>query len=270
MSNLAYELPSSVRKLIERGEIKGNTAGMCLGYAQGNLVILPKELAVEFLEFTKKNPKSCPVLEVTDVGSKSLIKTAHGDDVTKVISKYRVYKNGELHGEYDEISSFWEDDFVAFILGCSFTFESALIDGGISMRHIDNGSNVSMYITNIECEPYGIFSGPMVVSMRPIKKELIDKAIEITSKYPRVHGSPVHIGDPSEIGIYDINRPDFGDPVEIKAGEIPVFWACGVTPQAVCMKVKPEMITHAPGHMLVTDVKNEDLASLTGGKHEKG
>lgn len=260
MFDFTYKEPSAVRDLISKGDININTAGMCHGYAQGNLVILPRALASEFLEFTKRNPKSCPVLEVTDVGSKKLIKTAGGDDITKVFPRYRIYEKGVLQSEHKDISEFWREDFVGFILGCSFTFESALIDAGIKMRHIENQKNVSMYITNVKCEPYGSFSGPMVVSMRPIKKHLVEQVIEITSKYPKVHGAPVHIGVPSEIGISDINTPDFGDPVEIMEDEVAVFWACGVTPQAVAMEVKPEiMITHGPGHMLITDIKNEDL-----------
>ena len=263
MKDYTYTSPKSVREMIRKGELSGQTSGMCKGYAQGNLVILPKYLAYDFLLFTQRNMRSCPVLEVADTGSRELKQIAAGSDVATDIPKYRVYKNGELSGEYLDISSLWREDFVSFILGCSFTFESALIDEGVEVRHIQAGCNVPMYITNIEANPAGVFSGPTVVSMRPIPMDKVVKAVQITSRYPRVHGAPIHIGEPALIGIKNINRPDFGDAVEIKENEVPVFWACGVTPQAVAMKTKPEiMITHSPGHMFITDIKDFELAAL--------
>lgn len=263
MKDLSFAKPFEVREMIRKGEIERPTAGMCRGYAQGNLVTLPKKLAYDFLLFTQRNPKPCPILEVTDEGCKEPKIIAPGSDITTDIPKYRVYKNGELQGEYTDLKSIWRDDFVSFILGCSFTFESALIEEGIEVRHIQSGSNVPMYITNIECKPAGIFSGPTVVSMRPIPLDKVVKALQITSRYPGVHGGPIHIGNPNLIGIKNIYKPDFGEPVEIKENEVPVFWACGVTPQAVAMNVKPEiMITHAPGHMFITDIKNNELAVI--------
>lgn len=263
MSDLSFENPIVVRQLIREKGLKGPTSGLCRGYAQGNLVILPKSLAYDFLLFTHRNPKPCPVLEVTDIGQKEFKTIAKGSNITTDIPKYRIYKNGQLQGEYFDIGEHWREDFVSFILGCSFTFESALIDEGIPVRHIEAKSNVPMYITNIQCKSAGVFSGPTVVSMRPIHVDNIVKTVQITTKYPRVHGAPIHIGNPKLIGIKDIFNPDFGDPVEIKENEIPVFWACGVTPQAVAMNVKPEiMITHAPGHMFITDIKNHELGDL--------
>lgn len=263
MKDLSFRKPFEVREMIRRGAMQKPTSGMCRGYAQGNLVTLPKNLAYDFLLFTQRNPKPCPVLEVTDEGCKELRVIAPDSDITTDIPKYRVYRKGELQGEYTDIKSFWREDFVSFILGCSFTFESAMIDEGIEVRHIRNGSNVPMYITNVECNPAGIFSGPTVVSMRPIPLEKVVKTVQITSRYPGVHGAPIHIGNPDCIGIRDISKPDFGDPVEIKENEIPVFWACGVTPQAVAMRVKPEiMITHAPGNMFITDIRNNELAVI--------
>ncbi|WP_129598171.1 putative hydro-lyase [Anaerophilus nitritogenes] len=263
MNDLKFTTPSHIRKLIREEKIIKPTCGMCDGYAQGNLVILPKSLAYDFLLFAQRNPKPCPILEVTDVGSKTLNFIGKDANIATDLPKYRIYKKGELVGEYTNITPFWQDDFVSFILGCSFTFEHALIEADIQMRHIDLNQNVPMYITNINCHPSGIFSGPTVVSMRPIPYDKVVKAVQITSRYPSVHGSPIHIGDPNIIGIKDINHPDFGDPVEIKKGEVPVFWACGVTPQAVAMHVKPEiMITHSPGHMFITDIKNHDLAVI--------
>ncbi|SHJ71438.1 putative hydro-lyase [Paramaledivibacter caminithermalis] len=263
MTDLSFEKPVKVRQRIRENILKKPTSGLCRGYAQGNLVILPKSLAYDFLLFAHRNPKPCPVLEVTDVGQRELKSIAKGSDVSTDIPKYRIYKKGRLEGEYLDIKDFWREDYVSFILGCSFTFESALIDAGISVRHIEAGSNVPMYITNMECRSAGIFSGPMVVSMRPVHVDNIVKTVQITSRYPKVHGAPIHIGAPKLIGIKDIFNPDFGEPVEIKENEIPVFWACGVTPQAVAMKVKPEiMITHAPGHMFITDIKNYELGNF--------
>ncbi|MDD5969941.1 MAG: putative hydro-lyase [Candidatus Fimousia sp.] len=252
--------PWEVRKLIREGKITVPTSGMCAGYAQANLAILPKELAYDFLLFTQRNPKPCPILEVSDVGSRELKYIAKNCDIATDFPKYRVYEKGELKGEYTSVEDFWRDDLVSFLIGCSFSFESELIEAGIEMRHNTMGCNVPMYITNIETVPAGIFHGPMTVSMRPIPYDQIVRAVTVSGTMPQVHGTPVHIGDPAAIGIKDINKPDFGDPVEIKDGEVPVFWACGVTPQSVLMNVKPEfVITHSPGHMLITDVKNVDL-----------
>ncbi len=258
--NYSKMKPKELRKLIREGKITEPTSGMCAGYAQANLVILPKDLAYDFLLFTQRNPKSCPILEVSDVGSKSLRYIADDVDITHDIPKYRVYEDGILTGEYTSIDHLWRDDFVSFLIGCSFSFESELIDAGIPIRHIEQNCNVPMFRTNIECEPAGIFNGKMVVSMRPIPYNQTIKAVMVTGAMPKVHGAPIHIGDPSVIGIKDITKPDFGDCVEIKEGEVPVFWPCGVTPQSVIMNVKPKIvITHSPGHMLITDIKNIDL-----------
>jgi len=255
-------LPKEIREEIQNQDIIGQTSGMCPGYAQGNLVILPKAYAFDFLLFSMRNPKPCPILEVVESG-KILSLTAPGEPVTKVFPKYRVYEDGKLSGEYTDIEHLWQEDFVTFILGCSFTFESALLEAEIAMRHIEQNKNVAMYQTSIPCKEAGFFKGNVVVSMRPIKSEEVMTAVEITSKYPKVHGAPIHIGNPLAIGIHDIEKPDFGDPIEIKEGEIPVFWACGVTPQSVAMTVKPPvMITHAPGHMLITDIKNSSLEGV--------
>lgn len=252
--------PREVRELIREGKITGQTSGMCAGYAQANLVILPKDLAYDFLLFTQRNPKSCPILEVSDVGSRSLRYIAEDADIAKDIPKYRVYEEGILTGEYTSVEHLWRNDFVSFLIGCSFSFESELLEAGVPVRHIEEKCNVPMFITNIECEPAGIFNGKMVVSMRPISYNQIVKSVMLTGTMPKVHGCPIHIGDPSVIGISDINKPDFGDCVKIKEGEVPVFWPCGVTPQSIVMNVKPKIvITHSPGHMLITDIKNVEL-----------
>ena len=249
--------PYDVRKLIRDGKITIPTAGMCAGYAQANLVILPKDIAYDFLLFTQRNPKSCPILEVSDVGNKMLNFLGKDIDIT---TEYRVYEDGVLTGEYKDIGDLWRDDFVSFLIGCSFSFESEMIEDNIEIRHIEEKCNVPMYITNIKCTPAGIFNGNMVVSMRPIPYEKIVRSVLVSGAMPKVHGAPIHIGDPSIIGIKSIDKPDFGDSVNIKENEVPVFWPCGVTPQAVVMNVKPKIvITHSPGHMLITDVKNIEL-----------
>lgn len=252
--------PLEVRKLIREGKITCQTSGMCLGYAQANLVIVPKDIAYDFLLFTQRNPKSCPLLEVGDVGDKFLKYLGKDINIAKDIPKYRIYKKGELIGEYTDIEKFWREDFVSFLIGCSFSFESELLEADIPVRHIEEGCNVPMFKTNINCNEAGIFKGKMVVSMRPIPKDKIVKSVLVSGSMPKVHGAPIHIGNPEDIGIKDINKPDFGDKVTIKEGEVPVFWPCGVTPQSVIMNVKPEIvITHSPGHMLITDIKNVNL-----------
>lgn len=252
--------PSEARSLIRAGAITCPTAGMCNGFAQGNLVVLPKKYAYDFLLFTERNPKSCPILEVTEPGSRCFNKTAADSDIAKDLPKYRIYEKGELIGEYTDVEEFWRDDLVSFLIGCSFSFESALLSAGVPVRHIEENKNVPMFITDIDTVPAGMFSGKTVVSMRPLKASDAIKAVQITSDMPRVHGAPIHIGDPALIGIKNINNPDFGDAVTINADELPVFWCCGVTPQAAVLNSKPDFaITHSPGHMFITDVLNEDL-----------
>ena len=252
--------PSEVRRLIREGILTGQTSGMCAGYAQANMVILPRELAYDFLLFTQRNPRPCPVLEVSDVGSRSLRFLAKDADIARDFPRYRIYEKGILTGEYTDVSDFWRKDLVSFLIGCSFSFESELLEAGIPVRQIEEQKNVPMYNTSIPCEPAGIFHGNMVVSMRPIPYELVTKAVQVTAAMPRVHGAPVHIGSPEAIGITDISHPDYGDSVTIRPGEVPVFWPCGVTPQNVIMNTKPEfVITHAPGHMFISDVKNVNL-----------
>ncbi len=252
--------PKNVRRLIREGKITGPTSGMSLGFAQANLVAIPKELAYDFLLFTQRNPKACPVLEVSDAGSRSLPYLAPDGDIALDIPKYRVYENGVLTGEHLKADHLWRDDLVSFLIGCSFSFEDALLEAGVPVRHIEENRNVPMYNTNIPLVPAGVFHGNMVVSMRPVPRDLVVRAVTVTAAMPRVHGAPIHVGDPAAIGIQDINKPDYGDSVTIQPGEVPVFWPCGVTPQAVVMRVKPAFaITHAPGHMLITDIKNAHL-----------
>ena len=252
--------PYEVRMLIRKGELDRQTSGISGGYAQGNLVVLPQKYAYDFLLFAQRNPKPCPILEVSDVGSREFKLTAKGSDIANDIPRYYIYENGVKTVEVTSLDDYWRDDLVSFLLGCSFSFEAPLLDAGIEIRHITEDCNVPMYITNIQTTPAGIFRGPMVVSMRPMPYDQVVKAVTITNQLPQVHGAPVHIGNPALIGIQDIHTPDFGDAVTIKPGEVPVFWACGVTPQAAVMQSKPDLVmTHAPGHMFITDLKNSDL-----------
>ena len=252
--------PLEARKLIRAGLWDKPTSGYCPGYAQANLIVLPREQAYDFLLFAQRNPKPCPLLEVTDTGARQTKICATDCDIATDFPRYRIYRNGLLAEEVTDVSEYWRDDLVSFVIGCSFSFESDLIEAGIEMRHNTMGRNVSMYMTNIDCQPAGIMSGKMVVSMRPIPYSQIVKATTLSGAIPQVHGAPIHIGDPKVIGIEDISKPDFGEPVDINEGEVPVFWACGVTPQSIVMNVKPEFaITHAPGCMLITDTKNINL-----------
>jgi len=251
------------RLRIRAGDFSGNTTGLAAGNVQANLVILPRVLAHDFLRFAQANPKPCPVLAVSEAGDPSLPGLGEDLDVRSDLPRYRVWRRGELVEEPLNLFHVWRDDLVSFALGCSFSFEQALIEDGIELRHITCGSNVPMYRTNIQCVPAGPFAGPLVVSMRPLSPGDAIRAIQITSRFPSVHGAPVHIGLPESIGIEDLAEPDYGDAVPVGTGELPVFWACGVTPQAVIAQVRPDYcITHAPGSMLITDLRNTSLASL--------
>lgn len=261
LRGLAHAHPREVRALIRQGKWRQPTAGLCQAYAQANLVILPQDLASDFLLFAQRNQKPCPLLEVTEPGSTEPLRTAPGADLRRDIPGYRIYRNGQLEAEVSDLLTLWQGDLVSFLLGCSFTFEAAMLRVGIPIRHLEEGKNVPMYITTQPCRPAGIFQGPLVVSMRPIPPPLVSRAVEVTARFPTAHGGPIQVGDPCSLGITDLGQPDFGDPVTIRADEVPVFWACGVTPQAVAMRAKPPlMITHAPGHMFLTDLQDQALA----------
>ncbi len=259
-TDLTHATGAEVRRRARPGEWTGPTPGLALGHVQANLVVVPRDLAFDFLLFCHRNPKPCPLLDVTEPGSPEPSLVAPGADLRTDMPRYRVYRDGELVDEPRDLKDWWRDDLVGFLLGCSFTFESALLQAGVPVRHIEAGCNVPMYRTNIPCQAAGAFRGPMVVSMRPLTPAQAVKAVEVCARFPRAHGVPVHFGDPAALGIRDLGRPDFGDPVEFRPGEVPVFWACGVTPQAVAMEVRPPLlITHKPGHMFVTDLRDTDL-----------
>jgi uncharacterized protein YcsI (UPF0317 family) len=249
-----------VREKARAGQLNSPTAGLALGFVQANLVVVPRELAFDFLLFCQRNPKPCPLLDVTEPGDPEPKYVAPGADLRTDLPRYRVYEHGMLVAEPTAIHDWWRKDLVGFVIGCSFTFENALLQAGVPLRHLEQGCNVPMYQTKLMCRPAGIFRGPTVVSMRPMTPAQAMKATQVCSRFPRAHGAPLHLGDPSAIGIRDLNEPDFGDRVEVRAGEIPVFWACGVTPQAVAMEVKPPLlITHKPGCMFLTDLRDTDL-----------
>jgi uncharacterized protein YcsI (UPF0317 family) len=258
------ETSTTIRRRVRAGEITGQTSGMAPGFVQGNLVILPADWAEDFLGFCLANPKPCPLLAVSEPGDPSLAALGADIDIRRDIPSYRVFRDGALTEEADDIRRLWRDDLVSFIIGCSFSFEGALTAADLSVRHIELGANVPMYRTNVDCKPFGRFSGKLVVSMRPFPTADAIRAIEITSRVPQVHGAPVHFGDPGAIGLGDLARPDYGDPGVVRDGEIPVFWACGVTPQAALAQAKPPFaITHSPGCMLITDVPETDLLDGT-------
>ena len=253
----------AARQAIRAGRHRGPTAGLAPGHVQGNLAILPREYAADFLLFCTRNPKPCPVIGMGEPGDPMLPLLGLDLDIRTDVPRFSVFREGEYQGDVNDLEELWRDDFVTFVIGCSFSFEAALIEDGIPLRHFDAGRNVSMYRTNIATAQAGPFGGPLVVSMRPMTPGNAIRAIQITSRFPQVHGAPVHFGDPAAIGIADIGRPDFGDVTEIKPGEVPVFWACGVTPQSAIRAAKPSIsITHKPGCMLVTDMRNSALSSF--------
>lgn len=254
---------AQARADIRAGRWTGHTSGLAADHVQGNLVILPEALAGDFQRYCELNPKPCPLLAVSKVGDPMLPTLGADIDIRTDVPRYRVWRHGELVDEPTDLRALWRDDLVSFLIGCSFSFEQALLDDGMTLRHVAQNRNVAMYRTHIATEPVGAFFGPMVVSMRPLKAADAIRAVQITSRFPTVHGAPVHLGDPSLIGIADITQPDYGDAVEVMPDELPVFWACGVTPQAAIAQAKPPFcITHAPGSMLITDLRNHQLASL--------
>ncbi len=255
--------PTVLRASCRSGAFSGHTGGMAQRHVQGNLVVLPEAWASDFLRFCQRNPKPCPLLAVGEPGDPGLPGLGADIDLRHDLPKYRVWRHGELAEEVTSIAALWTADSVGFVLGCSFSFEQALMDEGVRLRHVEQGRNVAMFNTDIATQPAGPFKGPLVVTMRPLKAADAIRAVQITSRYPAVHGAPVHLGDPALIGIKNLAQPDYGDAVDVYADELPVFWACGVTPQAALAQARlPLVITHAPGAMLVTDLLNHQLASF--------
>jgi uncharacterized protein YcsI (UPF0317 family) len=249
----ARATPAEARQRYREGLV-APTTGWAAGFTQANMVMLPQDWAFDMLLFGQRNPQPVPLLDVTDPGA-TASRLAPGADLRTDVPRYRVWRDGELVAEPTDVSDLWRDDMVTFLIGCSFSFETALMAAGVPIRHIDQGRNVSMYRTNLDCRPAGRLSGPLVVSMRPIPAAQVVTAVQVTERMPEVHGAPVHVGVPEALGITDLAAPDYGDPVRIEDGDVPVFWACGVTPQAALMESRPPFaITHAPGHMFVTDV----------------
>lgn len=255
--------PYRVRLAARSGALSSPTADLAPGYVQANLVVLPKVYAADFQLYCQRNPKPCPLLAVGEPGDPTLRTMGEDIDLRTDLPRYRVFEQGRLVDEVADVRALWRDDLVAFLIGCSFSFEEAMVDAGLPVRHIEQGCNVPMYRTAIETASAGVFGGPLVVSMRPLKPADAIRAVQVTSRFPSVHGAPVHWGDPAAIGIRDLEAPEYGDAVRIKSDEVPVFWACGVTPQAALERAKPSFcLTHAPGFMLVTDRRNSELASF--------
>jgi uncharacterized protein YcsI (UPF0317 family) len=259
LADMARLSGSEARARIRAGLWRRPTAGVADGWVQANLVVVPSAYSADFREFCARNAEPCPLLDETLRGSPEP-SIVPGADLRTDVPRYRVYREGVLGEEVDDLMAIWRPDFVGFVLGCSFTFEAALARAGVPLRHIELGCNVAMYRTNRACQSVGPFSGPMVVSMRPIPEDLVETAVQVTGRYPRAHGAPIHVGDPGALGIRDLTNPDYGDPLPVKPDETPVFWACGVTPQAAAEAAQlPIMVTHAPGHMFVTDLRDEQL-----------
>jgi len=256
--------PYHIRQQCRSGQFSRNTSGLAPGYVQANMAIIPAQYAADFLQFCHFNPKPCPLLGMAArPGARDMPTLAADLDIRTDLPRYRVFRHGELVDEVTDISPIWRDDLVTFLIGCSFSFEEALLADGLEIRNLTEQVNVPMYRTNLACQPAGVFSSNMVVSMRPMTPANAIRAIQICSRFPQVHGAPVHFGDPAAIGIHNIHSPDYGDAVSIKPGEVPVFWACGVTPQLAIANAKLDLcISHAPGHMLVTDLSNSKLAML--------
>lgn len=251
---------ADVRSACRGGTLTGPTPGLAAGFVQANLVCLPRDWAFDFLLFCQRNPKPCPLLDVTEPGDPEPKLAARGADLRTDLPAYRVWRDGELVAEPTDVSDYWRNDLVGFLIGCSFTFEAALQTVGVPVRHIEEGVNVPMYRTSLPCTPAGRFHGPLVVSMRPLTPAQTVTATRVCGRFPLAHGTPVHFGDPAAIGIQDVSKPDYGDPVSIQPEEVPVFWACGVTPQAALMQARPPFaITHKPGHMFLTDLLDHQM-----------
>lgn len=255
---LRLESVAGVRRAIRSGAYKGHTAGLAAGVLQANLAILPEEFALDFMRFCQRNPKPCPLVGVSETGDPFLPTLGADIDIRTDVPAYNIYRDGRFVSETSDLGMVWHNRLVTFALGCSFTFEHALVKAGIALWHIDNNTTVPMFRTGIETVPAGPFSGPLVVSMRAIPKSRIDQAIEISRRFPLAHGAPIHVGSPEQIGIADMTRPNWGDPAPVPDGTMPVFWACGVTPQAAIEQAGvPLCITHKPGHMLISDVPED-------------
>lgn len=269
--NPATLKPHDLRTRIRAGTWRGVTTGMCMGYVQANLMVLPEDLADEFEALCAANPQALPLLERSRRGGSDDLQVAPGADLRTDLPRYHVHRNGVLDAELDSLEDVWRDDFVGFLLGCSFSAENQLMRAGVGLRHLETGQGVPMFITSLECEPAGRFHGPVVVSMRPIAVDQVDRAIDVTKRFPLAHGAPLHVGDPGVIGITDLNAPDWGDTIDVAPDEVPVFWACGVTPQAIVRTVQPAIaVTHAPGHMFVTDLVDEEIFEQPVGTRPHG
>lgn len=262
MENAWEKDPKRFREKVRQGAWRTSTVSVCPDYVQANLVILPKAISLDFTIFCLRNPQPCPILEILEPGDPVVREMAVDADIRTDLPQYRIFEKGNLVREADDIRGYWRDDLVAFLIGCSYTFEEALVRGGVPIRNYIQKKDPGVYISSIQCRPAGMFSGPMLVTMRPVPPHLVSRTVQITSRFPKTHGAPVHIGDGAAIGIPDYTKIDFGDVPEMEEGEVPVFWGCGVTPQMVALESKvPFMITHKPCHMFVSDLRIEEIAA---------
>lgn len=258
--DLKQVTPAELRALIRAGKMTTTTVGLCPGYVQANLIIMPAQYADDFRSFARENSAACPILEYTEPGGRFTEKLARHADIYTDLPKYNIFIDGIKREEVTDASKYYRDDMVAFLIGCSYSFEQALTENGIPMKYWDKGLENSCYITNIMCKPAGVFKGPLVVSMRAVKKDMVETAYRVSGEFPHVHGEPIHHGNPSAIGILDIGHPDFGDPNEVAEDEVPIFWACGITPQTIVKEAKlPIAISHKPCHMFVSDILNDEV-----------
>ena len=259
MTDLSQLTPQQCRALIRNNKYNGPTAGLAAGYLQANLVILPSQIADDFEKFSKLNPKPCPILEILEAGQTQLKKISTAM-VTTDFPAYRIFNYKKITEDIHDITTYWQDNLVSFLIGCSYTTDHLLQQHNIILKHAQHNTTVPIYITNQNTQPTQYFSGPLAVSMRSIKRDQVEQAIAITHNYPLAHGEPVHCGDPAKLGIADITQPAYGTFYPIESDEIPVFWACGITPQLCAQLNKINlMITHKPGHMLLCDIKNKEL-----------
>lgn len=262
MKDISFRKPVELRMRARRGEWTGLTAGLLGGYVQAGVAIMPKSIAYDFLLYCQRNPRPFPLMEVTDEGCREAVKTAPGSDLCTDLPGYRVYRDGEMVDETTSIEKYWRDDFISFIFGCSFSFEEEMLKAGVPVRNIEQGINAPIFVTKLKTVPAGIFQGSLAVTMRPVPSGMVTRTIQVTSRFPSFHGAPIHVGSPENLGIYDFSKPDYADTVAFEPGDVPVFWACSVTLQAIMPVCRPEiLITQSPGHMFVTDLKNEILAA---------
>lgn len=254
--SLETSIPSDVRQAIRSGRWRGNTKRLALGRHQANVTILPERYAFDFMRFCFRNPKALPLLDVCEPGDPVPRHAAPDADLRTDVGEYLVLRDGQIMDRVRTLEPIWRSDHVAFLTGCNLSIDRVMLDSGIPFPHlVDEQAFPAQFRSSISCSTAGRFHGPLVVSLRPVPDALVIPLVELTSRYRQSHGAPIHVGDPAVIGIHDLERVDWGRPNAIPPGHTPMFWACGITAQAVAIaSAIPEMIVHKPGHMFVTDL----------------